>query len=78
MPQGYVSGTDLGISTDTWNNQTLSSLGLTPGTYTWTWGTAPHADSLALQITVPEPASFSLLAIAGLAMLRRRARTLNQ
>jgi hypothetical protein len=38
VPDGYVSGTSLGTSTDTWDNTTIAALGVTPGTYTWTWG----------------------------------------
>ena len=72
VPLGYVSGADLGTSTAAWNSQTLSSLGLTPGLYVYTWGTAPHADSLTVQIAVPEPASLSLIALAGPMLLRRR------
>jgi hypothetical protein len=40
--------------------QTFASIGLTPGTYTWTWGSAINADSLTVQIgpaAGPEPAS---------------------
>ena len=47
--------------TDTWAGATFASLGLTPGTYTWTWGEQTdaqiytnggnvHEDSLTLQI----------------------------
>jgi hypothetical protein len=77
LPFEYSSGAALS-ATSTWNDQTLASLGLTPGTYTYTWGEGAHADSLVLQIGpaagVPEPASWSLAAgAAGLiAMLRRR------
>jgi len=42
----------------TWNNQTLASLGLTPGTYTWTWsapGTLPGTDQ-SFTVEVLQPA----------------------
>jgi PEP-CTERM motif len=71
VPSGYVSGTHL-IGIDTYANQTFSSLGLTPGTYTWTWGTGAHADSLALQVgtaaAVPEP-STAILSLFGVAFV---------
>jgi PEP-CTERM motif len=77
VPVGYVSGTPLGTSTDTWSGATFVSLGATPGTYTWTWGTGANADSFTLQIgAVPEPASLSVLALglAGLGMVLRTRR----
>jgi hypothetical protein len=55
VPLGYVSGTALS-GTATWSNTTLAQLGVTPGTYTWNWGSGAHADSLTLVITAPEPA----------------------
>jgi hypothetical protein len=79
VPEGYVSGDALSGSA-TWDNATFTSLGVTPGTYKWTWGTGAHADSLTLDIktaaAVPEPASLALfgVALAGLGVaLRRRA-----
>ena len=79
MPQGYVSGASLS-STSTYNGATLLSLGVTPGTYTWTWGTGVDADSFTLQIgpagvpdagsTLPLPGFASL----GLVALRRKLR----
>lgn len=75
VPAGYVSGTALGTSTATWNNATFASLGVTPGTYVWTWGSGANADSFTLQI-VPEPATWLLLGIGATvfaASQRRRA-----
>lgn len=45
VPTGYTSGTYISGS-QTFNSQTFSSLGLTQGTYTYTWGTGPNADSI--------------------------------
>jgi hypothetical protein len=82
VPVGYVSGNDLLKSTSTWDNTTFSGLGVTPGTYTWHWGTGAHADSFTLQIgpaaaAVPEPASLTLLGIGAVSLVvayRRRRR----
>ena len=66
VPVGYVSDTAL-LSGATWNNATFASLGATPGTYVWTWGTGPD-QNFTLQIgpaTVPDTgSSFALLALA--------------
>jgi hypothetical protein len=48
VPMGYVSGTalsDMAI----YNNATLATLGVTPGTYVWTWGGGPD-QNFTLQI----------------------------
>lgn len=69
---GYVSGTQLGISTATFDGATFSSLGLTPGTYTWTWGSGADQGSFVLDIPAPtaaEPGSFLLLGIVLMAGL---------
>jgi hypothetical protein len=70
VPQGYTSGDALSDSA-TWDNESFSSLGLTVGTYTWTWDGG--LDSLVLNIGVPEPASLMLLAsgLLGLGAVRR-------
>jgi len=38
VPRGYVSGTFLSNSA-TYSGKTFATLGVTPGTYVWTWGT---------------------------------------
>lgn len=79
VPNGYVSGNPLSGSA-TFANATLSGLGLTPGTTTYSWGSGATADSLTLNIAaVPEidPAmgSSALSLVAGvLAMIERRRR----
>ena len=83
VPQGYVSGTHLS-ATDTCAGQTLSGLGLTLGTYTYTRGTGGPDHTLTVQIgpaatAVPEPSSalvagFGVLAGPGVWARRRRAR----
>src|SRR5262245_6611042 len=79
LTAAYVSGTALSNSS-TYNNATFASLGVTPGTYTWTWGDGAD-QRFTLQIgpvpgpTVPDGGStVSLLgfALLGLAVLRRK------
>jgi len=77
VPLNYISGTALSDSM-TFNNATFASLGVTPGTYTWTWGTGLPNQNFTLVIgraTVPDGGTtVSLLgcALLGLAALRRR------
>ena len=58
VPSGYVSGSALADTTMTFNNQSFASIGVTPATYVWTWGSGADADSFTLQIgpaVVPAP-----------------------
>ena len=79
FPEGYVSGTVLALSTDTYNNQTFASLGLTPGTYKYTWGTGIHADDLIVQIgaatsaaPLPRTFYFGIIAMPFIFLFRKR------
>ena len=80
VPPSYSSNNPLSDIT-TYLNQSFTTLGVTPGTYVWTWGTGADADSFALQIgavaTAPEPASLALFGagLAGLGMVLRTRRT---
>ena len=67
VPQGYVSGTSLSAM-DTYTGQSFSSLGLTPGTYTYTWS----SDFLTVQIgptSVPEPSAAILAGIGAVSVV---------
>jgi hypothetical protein len=56
----YVSNTPIS-STATWSGQTFADLGLIQGTYVVTWGAAPNADSLTLNIgTAPPTPTYSV------------------
>ena len=63
VPSAYVSGTALADSS-TYDNATLASLGLTPGTYTYSWGPSEGTgDSFVINIgTTPLPAALPLFA----------------
>lgn len=74
IPQTYVSG-NLLTSSATWSSKSFASLGVTPGTYAWTWGSGGTADSITLNIgQAPEPISLALFAagLAALGFARRR------
>ncbi len=72
VPVGYMSGTFLS-STDTYSNATFISLGLTPGSYTYTWGTGGLDHTLTVQIgpsvAVPEPSTALVAAIGAVAFI---------
>jgi hypothetical protein len=71
VPDKYVSGTFLS-SSDIWTGQTFATLGLTPGTYVWNWGSGADADSFTMNIggsSVPEPASIMMVGLGTLGLL---------
>jgi hypothetical protein len=73
--ESYVSGAALSDVT-TWDNQTFASLGLTPGTYTYDYGSESTPDTIVVDIgtaaATPEPPSVTLLAAALLPFLALR------
>src|SRR5215471_570624 len=77
VPGGYVSGNPLSDSM-TFNSATFASLGVTPGTYVWSWGAGLPNQNFTLIIGgagVPDGGStVSLLGfgLLGLAALRRK------
>ena len=76
VPLGYISGNALTDSA-TWNNATFARLGLTPGTYVWSWGAGPNQNFTLIigGAGVPDGGSTASLlgcALIGLAALRRK------
>lgn len=53
VPNGYVSGAPL-QSLARWNDWTLSSLGLRPGEYRWSWGEGTYWDTFTIVVTQEE------------------------
>ncbi len=75
LPNNYISGADLGVSTAEWTGASFASLGISPGTYIWQWDTGSGTDSFTLN-TVPVPGPLPVLG-AGIAFgwsrkIRRR------
>jgi len=76
VPANYVSGTTLS-GAGTFRDASIASLGMTPGTYVWTWGAGANADSMTLRIgpsaVVPEPSAVvpepTTLALTGVALV---------
>ncbi len=71
VPTGYSSDGPLS-GTMTFAGQSLASIGMTPGTYVWSWGSGGTADSITLNV-VPEPTAALLVGLGVFATgLRRR------
>jgi len=77
VPHGYLSGTPI-TNSATFDNTTIAELGLTDGTYTFSWGGGLTADDVVVNIgpvsAVPEPMSVGMLGIGGATLLLRRRR----
>ena len=58
VPRGYVSGTALSDSA-IYSDASLATLGVTPGTYVWKWGTGAN-QNFTLQTKTPVPASTAI------------------
>lgn len=54
LPSGYSSGDPLNASAS-WDGETLATLGLTPGSFEWTWGTGPNQRVNLSIVPVPAP-----------------------
>jgi len=50
VPSGYTSGSVIS-GTSTYANQTIAGMGLTAGTYTWSWGSGGNASTLVMTIS---------------------------
>jgi hypothetical protein len=71
VPLDYVSDSPLS-DTSTYLSQTFGSLGVTPGTYEWTWGSGANQNfTLVIRTAVPEPSIWGmmLLGFAGLGLM---------
>ncbi|MGI9519246.1 MAG: hypothetical protein ACR2NP_19505 [Pirellulaceae bacterium] len=76
LPNLYVSGDTLGAASSTYSGATFASLGLTPGTYVWDWGSNDPNTSLTLNIIgTPEPTSFAMFGVVCAMMTPRRRRS---
>jgi PEP-CTERM motif len=79
VPTGY-DGTTLLSGSSTFDNTTLAAIGLTPGTYTYTWAPSSTATDGSLTVVVsgviPEPSTWAmmLLGFVGFGLLAYRNR----
>jgi len=49
VPSGYISNSVIS-GTSTYNSTTIAAMGLTTGTYTWSWGSGGNASTLVMVI----------------------------
>ena len=73
VPHNYVNDTPLS-DTAPYNGESFSTIGATPGTYEWKWGTGPD-QNFTLDV-VPEPSTWIMMlaGFAGLGFAAYRAR----
>jgi hypothetical protein len=63
VPFRYVSGSSLS-GTSTFDGATIATLGLTPGSYVYTWGSGVDADGITVNISgVPEPSTWAMMGL---------------
>jgi PEP-CTERM motif len=70
------------MNTSAYLDASFSSLGITPGTYVWSWGSGDHADTFTVETTtLPEPTTWMMMLIGfaglGLAGWRHRRTACN-
>ena len=78
VPRDYVSGSSLSASA-TFAGATLASLGISPGTYVYSWGSGLNADTFTIDVergAVPEPSTWAMMGLgfAALGFVSYRAR----
>ena len=79
LPQTYVSGSSLS-GTSRYSNRTLSELGLTPGTLTWSVGSGASLQTVQITTAVPAPLGFASVAVvfSSIRRLQRNTQFLKQ
>src|SRR5205085_10415978 len=68
FPTLYLSGAALSDST-TYNNATFASLGVTPGTYVWTWGAGANQNFTLVIGAAGVPDGGSTVSLLGFGLL---------
>ncbi len=63
LPHGYVSGSAISASS-TFSGKSIASLGITPGSYTYSWGSGANIDHVTISV-VAVPEIPETLAVAG-------------
>jgi hypothetical protein len=73
VPSGYTSGDPIIGSTALFEGESFLTMGISPGSYTWTWDTATGgSDFFTINVNVPAPGALALFGFAFLRPRRRR------